>query len=90
MNINGRQNMTTSEASQIYTLSTHLPLDMTVYVSNKYKADDPKHNNGWYVAFENLNEETYSFERAKELYIISAYEGKQKTSNHGNGKTLGN
>ena len=81
--------MTRNEANQIYTLSTYLPLDMTVYVSNKYKGDDPKHNNGWYAVFENLNEETYSFERAKELYIISAHESK-KTSNHGNGQTLGN
>lgn len=69
--------MTRSEANQIYTLSTYLPLTMVVYVSNKYKADDRKHDNGWYAAFENLNEETYSFERAKELYIISAHESKK-------------
>lgn len=79
--------MTKSEASQIYTLSTYLPLDMTVYVSNKYKGDDPKHNNGWCAVFENLNEVTYSFEMAKELYIISAH---KKTSSHCNGQTLGN
>lgn len=69
--------MTISEANQIYTLSTYLPLNMVVYVSNKYKADDPKHNNGWCAVFENLNEVTYSFERAKELYIISAHESKK-------------
>ena len=68
--------MTIDEANQIYKLSTYLPLDMTVYVSNIYKADDPKHNNGWYAAFENLYEVTYSFERAKALYIISVHEGK--------------